>query len=289
MIYSTEKYDLTVYVKEDAEGKLYIHAITSCVVTNNESNEEVAGDKVDPTPGGNHVDYFYSQMIFSNDYLKNNGGEEPEDPGKIDDYTVLAISKNVKGDFADKTKYFEFKVKVSNPSTVKTTTDTYIAYVLEKDKDGNIFVATSAANTAEPIQTDTHSQKYILFTTDKELTINLKHGQWLAFIDLPVGAKFETTETGADKYLASYRLTLDGKETGPISALNMGDSLGLGGSKSIGEASNRADFLNEFKEISITGVFVDNLPYFSMIAIALFALVGFVAIKSRRREAEVEA
>ena len=279
MEYSTAVYDIEIWVENGANGKLYVSAIVAKIVVNDDYNkDEAVGDKVDPTPGGGEGTTFtHSQMVFTNVYLKNNGKDVPEEPEDFDKYTVLAISKQVTGSFADLSKLFEYSVTVTKPVTVTDTAVTYIAYVIDKD---NKIVTSTANIAAGSLQTDKNGNKYIEFKTGDPLTVFLTHGQRLAFTDLPVGSSFLTSETGDPDYTPSYILTLNGAAKPKVDG-TAGTTL-TSTEERIGEAANKADYTNAYKLVTPTGIAVDNLPYVVLIAFALMALIGSMVIRSRR-------
>ncbi len=269
--YSAASYEIAVYVM-DGENSRYVSAIAASITVKDAANEgSDLGDKVDPTPGGNpDVDGDYSKMIFTNTYLKNTGGTDPDD-------TVLAVSKEVTGNFANQSKYFQFNVRVNNPATVTNAATVYKAYVL----DGDGAVVTDTANAAtEYIRTDPVNGAYIEFTTAVEQTVHLKHGQRLSFTDLPVGARFAVTEAATVGYTPSYVLTVNG---GAGSAVNGTDNTALGFTNQyIGEAANGAAFTNTNRDITPTGIRADHLPYIVLIGVVVFGVMVFIAVKLRR-------
>ena len=274
MEYSKGVYKLTAYVRDGTSGP-ELYAIAATIVVNDDSNKTSAeGDKVDVSLGGDpNVTGDYSKMIFTNSYLKNNGGIDPAAD------SVLAISNAVTDGYGDKTKFFEFKVTVSNPETVTDITKTYKAYVMNANDD----VITSTDNVSAGYIKSSTKGDYIEFKTGTELTVNLKHGQRLSFTDMPVGSSFAVTESAALSYTPSYILTLNGN-TG--TAVNGEPSKPLSIAKQyIGEEANAAAFTNMFKNIIITGVSVDDLPYIVLIGAALLTLAGFITINIRKHRA----
>ena len=275
--YSEAEYTILVYVdnKEDGSG-VYVAAIAAKIAKNDASNEDSEeGEKVDPTPGGGPgSEYGHSYMIFTNKYLKNNGGIDPTTD------SVLDISKTVAGMSSDQTKYFEFSVTVSNPETVNDTDKTYKAYVV--DSKGNVVTPlTSNAGTAV-IKQDDQGRDYMEFKTGDPVTVNLKHDQKLSFIDLPVGSSFTVTEKATEDYTASYLLTIDGEKGAVVPNDSPNKALTIDKTY-IGEEANSADYTNTYKTVTPTGLAVDNLPFIVLIVLALAALFGYAAVKARRR------
>jgi hypothetical protein len=271
MTLSNAEYDLYVYVENGKDG-LYVYLVGALITVIDTEDGGKVGKKVDPTPDGDKtIDGDYSKMIFTNYYLKTT----TEEPDPFDEGAFF-ISKTVAEQFADESKYFEFKITVSSPA-IPTASNTYKAYVVD-DKDQ---VVTSDANFKGTLETDDFGN-YIEFTADTELEVYLKHGQKLVFVDMYVGGSFTVTETGNADYTPTCTLyaldfnnvVISGPANGPLTAPETGVA-------TLGEAANSAAFKNTYKSVTPTGISVDNLPYFIMIAMALLALTGFVFVKTR--------
>jgi hypothetical protein len=218
-------------------------------------------------------------MSFTNSYLKNNGGENPND-------TVLKVSKTVSGLSANTELYFPFAITVTAPETVDTTTQpTYKAYLM---KGTSVVSTIPAENIGSGAVVIPGTNDYFLFTAGTAMNVNLKHDQWLSFIDLPVGTSFEIIEGATPKYTPNCDLTLNGAasptsipgtENNPLTIpVLSADTL------YIGELENIAAFENVFGQTIPTGISVNDLPYIVLIGVAVAALVAFVAFKSRKRE-----
>ena len=258
MTYSPAVYTMRVYVDNGPNGP-YAKYVTAQVITK-DNNGQTQDAKVDPTPGEENSEGDYSQMIFTNTYLKNNGGiNPPTDPDKA----VFALSKAVSGLSADQTKPFTFSVTVNSPAVGVAAGATYKAY---------IFTGTTINPTP------------IIFTSGTlKNDITLTHGQKLVFIDLPVGSSFDVTEAAASDYTASCALRFNGQTTDlTLNAAKQGDPLGTG-SRFIGETENKADFTNAYKTVTPAGIGVDDLPYLVLIGVVLVALAAFGAVKLRKR------
>jgi len=300
--YSPAKYDIEFWVEKDTNGNLFVKYINAITVTDyvDEYYEGTeGGDKVEPKPGGNNpkeaatMKDNFSQVMFTNKYWKSDGGGE-KDPTK----TALEIVKAVAKVGAEKDKHFSFNVKVIQPDAIKAA-QTYMAYIL--DDKGNIKTITSD-NYSGIISHDTTANKhtYIQFTSDEMLTVNLKHGERLAFADLHVGSAVEVEEMAAGGYTATYQRTF----SIPFSQLPSAVTIAFTADKSginwgfpretgdpadkgphytkAGNNSNIATFINERTGVAPTGISVDNLPYIVLIAIGFIALVSFAAIKFHR-------
>lgn len=88
---------------------------------------------------------------------------------------TLNISKTVKGNLGDESKYFEFKVTLTGEKG-KTYLDSY--------------AVSGGSNAANP--------KTIKI--GEETTFLLKHGETISIANLPYGVKYSVTETPVDKY-----------------------------------------------------------------------------------------
>jgi len=293
MTYSGATYTLDVFVSEytNRPGEFYVSAIAA-VITSVDHDGQDEGDKVDPTPGGNTVTMTgYSDMTFTNTYWKHNGGTDPQDPN---DWT-LAVSKTVDGTYGNKGLYFDFAMKIAAPILVPHVPNApvYKAYVVEADPNnqGKYIVVTSSDNYAGTIGTDLS----ISFTSrDNAATMfKLKDSQYLVFINTPVGTYYEVTESASEFYKASVSIIYDGRTPVNYSNLNLNTALTIPNSSIltelhtdrlyVGEAENRANFINTRGEITPTGLNLNNLPFIAMIALAIASLVMFVAFRSRKR------
>jgi len=290
MAYSTGKYTLNVYVKQGTganAGSYYVYAL-GAVVAAVDNDEQAVGDKVDPTPGtGTGSDY--SEMVFTNIYVKTNGAEDPEDPDPTTAST-LSVSKAVEGDFADTTWYFDFSVTVAapslvyNPADLNATPPVYYAYIV----DGTTVVsaadlADANKNNATVAGTDTRGQAYISFTSGTANTIKLKNDQRLVFINTPVGTSYNVTEAGVIDFIATASFVYDGSVPTAVSAPGTQNTALTVANKLVGEGANSADFVNVRDVVTPMGVFLNNLPFYVLIAVAIGALIVFVVVKSRKR------
>jgi hypothetical protein len=267
MKFSGAKYDLYVYVENGEEG-LYVSLVGALIIVIDTEDGGKVGEKVDPTPGGDpEIDGDYSKMIFTNDYLKKTT-ENPD----TNDKGAFFISKTVSNQFADGSKYFKFSVTVTSPA-IPSASKTYKAYVIN-DKNQ---VVTSADNFKGTFAAD----GAIIFTAGAELDVYLKHGQKLVFVDMYIGGYFTVTEAANADYTPACKLTVNGIATDIPGSLGGALIAPETGVATLGEAANSAAFNNAYKQVTPTGISVDNLPYLIMIALALLALTGFVVVKTR--------
>jgi len=251
MNYSKAVYEIRVVVDTTADGKTYVaYIFATRKATDDEKN---ADEKVSTEPGNGATTY--SNLTFVNSYAKTNGGGTAN-PEK----TALDISKVVTGLGANQSKYFDFSVTVTKPK---------VAFENETPEYKGLIIGP-----------DTTPNSFITFKSGESKDIKLKHGQTLVFVDLPVGSSFTVKELAAAEYKAGYTLKLDGKTMEGKSNEEVNLDL-LISSQYIGEGANIAAFTNTRTGVTPTGIIVDNLPYITMIALAVLALMSYAAIRFR--------
>jgi hypothetical protein len=187
------------------------------------------GNKIDPTPGST-TSGTYSEMIFTNIYVKNQGGDHPESPDPANESSLMFI-KTVTGN--DTGQYFNFTARLDLPSIVladSTTSPSAYAtpagflavYILEggvtnslgeylydpTNQDfttGSTIVSDYAPNNIAGYNTYLNDEGavYMLVPVGETFTFALKAGQRLNFIDAPVGTSYSITEAATPSYIAS--------------------------------------------------------------------------------------
>ena len=252
--YSPAVYTLTVYVANSEDGEsTYVHSLGTLVTTTNPG--QPGGDKVDPTPGGYEEEYRFSQIMFINDYVRNQGPVNPINA------STLSISKTVTGDFGSHDLDFSFSISLEIPSIVPDIPEYYRAYI--RYADGTV------------------SDDYIEVSTSEATTFTLKHGQKLVFIDTPVGTSYRVTETGTQHYFPSLSVITNGVKV-DYEELKIGEAF-ISEQQFVGELANSADFTNRRDTVTPTGLNLSTLPFIILIALGLCALIAFIGIKMRKR------
>ena len=282
--YSTAEYELNIYVanRMPLDGTTYVYGI-GAIVIEQDNPGQVEGTKVDPTPDGG-VHFNYSQMTFTNDYVRTNAPDIPDDPDPVNEST-LVISKTVGGDLGDTTQYFDFELTLKAPVLVEDIPPFYKAYVVGI-VDGNEVVIqlpellNNVMDSSIAIANNT-GYDYINVSTTGPTAFKLKHEQRLVFVDTPVGTEYTVTEVDYTYYEQTVVVTTNGiaGETirqEPARPLETG-------TKFVGEAANIAAFTNTRSSVVPTGVNMNDLPFLGLIALPILALAGFIAAKSRRR------
>lgn len=170
---------------------------------------------------------------------------------KFEKKTNLVVKKNTVGDLADKTKAFTFNVTFTKPATY----------------DGSTFVSGN----------DT-------YTFGQEYTFTLADGGQKVFSNLPAGTRYVVTEVGsADGYAPSVTVVENGTQTVNKTAADA-DSLATaetGKTNLAGEGTNTVTFTNTYKDVPITGIIMNNLPFVILILAATAGIVGYLVIRRR--------
>lgn len=218
--YDTSSYTLRVYVINGTNG-LEVEKITA----------QGAKGKTD-------------KILFTNTYAKNNA--------------TLTIEKNTEGDYADKTRKFDFEITFTkSPMSDQTT-----------------FTGTIGAQSVE-------------YTAGQTKTFKLADGEKLVFNNLPVGTTYMVKELAAtDGYTPKVTVvenkttTVTNKTVQETEAL---DTLKENGKNNlVGENENKVTFTNTYKDVAVTGIVMNNLPFILLVAVAIVAFVSLAVIKRRR-------
>lgn len=187
-----------------------------------------------------------SEMKFTNTYRKD---------------ASLEITKVTTGDLADKTKDFKFTITIT-PSKTEKNPDSYTGKIGEEE-------VSVKANT--------------------ETTFWLHDGETLRFDSLPAGTRYVVTEAGKeDGYKPSVTVMENGTTTVTDKKASS-DAEGISSADTqetnlVGEDTNKVTFTNTYKEVPLTGIFMNNLPFVIVIGIAVLAL-GALAILKKQRSA----
>ena len=282
LVFSQAQYKLSVYVANGKDG-LYVAAIGAVVVAKDGEAGTPSGDKVDGRPGGDpEIEGDFSKIVFTNVYEKHTGSGDPKD-------YALAISKTVTSedgslyDFANREMYFDFMVTVTKSNANGNASQKYIAYIL----DENGKVVTSDKNYSGAILTDEDYGDYIEFSSGKMEKVKLKHGQWISFVDLEIGATYTVTELAKTNYIPGCLHTINGAD--PVTLQGVSGSSFSVTDTAVTAGDDRVDFINVQKMITPTGISLDDLPYLALIGVITLAMVGFIVLKSRRNSRETEA
>ena len=249
MEYSTKKYQMQVLAANNAAGtSVFVQSVTV-----GELNGGVLGAKVDE-----------DDFKFINKFGRIHN-VDPVNPGTNSD-SALAIEKKVSGAGGNMSEYFPFSLKLTDPATNPSglTIGTYKAMIVEGgaaiDPTPN-GISGAAADHSFTISQGT------------AFTFKLKHGQKLVVLNLPVGAKYEASETDSKGHTANITVKANGVAGSESATTNVPSTY-------IGEAANSALVRNDKVASTPTGILMNNLPYVILIAIAI---AGLAAAAGRKR------
>ncbi len=227
MTYDTSEWTLRIYVKNTKDGKLEVSNITATKAGDGNKQEKIAFDN------------------------------------KFEKTTSLTVEKQTNGDFADRTKKFDFTICFTKAPTV----------------DESI---TSFKNSA-----DNKVYQY-----GQEYTFSLKDDEVKVFDNLLAGTTYEVIEKGAkDNYVPSVKVQENGGEVKEVKLdkFHEADSLS---SKAIhndgklnlaGENKNYVTFTNTIDnvDVPVTGVMMNNIPYILLMVGVATGFAGYIVMKRR--------
>ena len=188
-----------------------------------------------------------SEMKFTNTYRKD---------------AALEITKVTTGELADKTKDFDFTITITPSKTETNQESSYTGKIGEED---------------------------VTVNANQPTTFQLHDGETLKFDSLPAGTRYVVTEEGEeDGYTPSVTVLENGTATVTDKEASS-DAEGISSANTqatnlVGEGENSVTFTNIYKEVPLTGIFMNNLPFVIVIGIAVLAL-GALAILKKQRSA----
>ncbi|MDQ0362169.1 DUF7601 domain-containing protein [Breznakia pachnodae] len=206
-----------------------------------------------------------STIPFSAVYRKIAGSENAT--ADANGYTSFSVGKTVTGDLGDVDQEFEFTLNFkSSPLHTATGTYTYIV------KEGSTVVSTDSFTLGGA-------------STTAQIVVDLKHGQEVVVKDVPTGTTFYGVETGFGSYTPAAVVTSNGSSATFDGTKGANMNISSDGTADyttlLGENANGATVTNDYKSTSITGIFLDNLPFIILIAVGV-AGFGFYAVNRKR-------
>lgn len=257
---SDAEYKLNIFVAQDTNSKLYIKGL-SIINTKNDAGTDTGNDaKVDGKPGsttGGTASNF-SGLKFVNEYVAKAGSVDPTDPDVPDPNKPASYAFKVTNNTESKgtqTGSFDYTMTVTKPSGIATTDNTYVYYVNGKQETG---------------------------TYGAEVTFTLPDTKSMMIKSCYAGSKVTVEQKGVANWTATAETTFNGvKDTQKLSAA-VGKNLKVA-DKTLGQKENKVDYKNVYKDIAVTGIIVNNFPFIIMIAIAVVAFAGIVAMNSKKR------
>lgn len=254
---SNAEYKLDIFVAQNTDGKLYIKGL-SIINTKNDAGTDTGNKtKVDGKPGsttGGTASNF-SGLKFVNEYAAKAGSVDPVVPNPNDPKSYAFKVTNNTESKGTQTGSFEYTMTVTKPSGITTVDNAYVYYV-----DGTK-------------QTGTYGTA-VKFT--------LPDAKSMMIQSCYAGSKVTVDQKGVANWTATAETTFNGvKDTQKLSAA-VGKNLQVA-NKTLGQKENKVEYKNIYKDIAVTGIIVNNFPFIIMIAIAVVALAGIVAMNSKKR------
>jgi len=274
MAYDQREWQLTFLVHNlpsPAQG-LYVAAIYMQRVN---SDGTLTSDKAGP-------------ITFENRFVRNHD-EDPYNP-----VSGFVISKQIVGDFADRTRNFEFAITLHTPSLVTTlpaittTPVTYRAYVIETSATGIRSNVTSASHIVSGVTLGgTTPNQYLVFTSGTTGYINLRHNQELVFVNTHVGTTYTAIELAAPNYIPTVSIVTGSQVTTLAATPPNTDNVELSTqTRTLGESANRADFTNTHLFTPPTGLEVGSFSLL-LIVVGIASLVLLLESLRRARKSVV--
>ena len=232
--YSTQEYTMRVYVKNKPDGSgLYIWGVTVIPTDDDGDNDK----KVDPTLTDSALG---NGFVFENTYVTT---------------TSILVSKAAVGEYADRTKEFEFTITFTLDDSVP------LQQTINYDK------------------ADINSSNQITMTQKTgSVEFKLKHGEKINFTGVPAGTAYEITEAGATGYTPKATVVKGGVSSTPSPGTS-GTEYTVANLLAV-QGTNSVAFTNTYGDISPTGFLIDNLPFILLIILVVGALALY--IRSRK-------
>lgn len=254
---SNAEYKLNIFVAQHTNGKLYIKGL-SIINTKNDSGTDTGNNtKVNGKPGtttGGTASNF-SGLKFVNEYVAKAGSVDPTvpDPNKPASY-AFKVTNNTESK-GTQIGSFNYTMTVTKPSGITTADNTYVYYVDGVQKTG---------------------------TYGSAVTFTLENAKSMMIKSCYAGSKVTVDQEGVANWTATAETTFNGvKDTQKLSAA-VGKNLKVA-DKTLGQKENKVDYTNIYKDIAVTGIIVNNFPFIIMIATAVVAFAGIVAMNSKKR------
>lgn len=258
-IASNAEYKLDIFVAQNTDGKLYIKGLSIINTKNDAGTDTDNNTKVDGKPGStiDGTASNFSGLKFVNEYVAKAGSVDPTDPvpNPNDPKSYAFKVTNNTESKGTQTGSFEYTMTVTKPAGITTADNTYVYYVDGKKQTGTYGTAV----------------KFTLPDT-KSMMIQSCYA----------GSKVTVDQKGVANWIATAETTFNGvKDTQKLSAA-VGKNLQVA-NKTLGQKENKVEYKNIYKDIAVTGIIVNNFPFIIMIAIAVVALAGIVAMNSKKR------
>lgn len=257
---SLAEYKLNIFVAQHTDGKLYIKGLSIINTKTDAGADNTDGTKVNGNPGTTTggIESNFSGLKFVNEYVAKAGSVDPTDPTVPDPNKPASYAFKVTNNTVSKgtqTGSFDYTMTVTKPSGIATTDNTYVYYVNGKEETG---------------------------TYGAEVTFTLPDTKSMMIKSCYAGSQVTVEQKGVANWTATAETTFNGvKDTQKLSAA-VGKNLKVA-NKTLGQKENKVEYKNIYKDIAVTGIIVNNFPFIIMIAIAVVAFAGIVAMNSKKR------
>ena len=258
---SKAEYKLNIFVAQDTNGKLYIKGLSIVNTKNDAGTANGDGTKVNGNPGTttDGIESNFSGLKFVNEYVAKAGSvvdptdpivPDPEDPSTY----AFKVTNNVVNK-KDQAGNFKYTMTVTNPAGITTADSSYVYFVNGEKKSGNYGEA---------------------------VTFTLPAGKNMMIRSCYAGSKVTVDQQGVANWTATAKTMFNGKADSSTLTAAVGKNLKVE-NKTLGQNENKVDYTNTYKDIAVTGIIVNNFPFIIMIAIAVVAFAGIVAMNSKKR------
>lgn len=176
----------------------------------------------------------------------------------------LLVSKQVTGNYGDKTKDFSIAIEVTLPANY-TTDSSDDFYTAPESFTATYKVVREGDNPAHT----THSNITLTKGDNGKYTgtLLLADGEQVEIDGLPVGSTYTLNETAVTGYDPSYAYASSATNNQTIGAT---------------KDAQTAVVTNKYTPTTPTGILMNALPYMVLIGIPVAALIGYVMIRSKR-------
>lgn len=258
---SGAEYKLNIFVAQDTNSKLYIKGLSIINTKNDAGTDTNNTTKVDGKPGSteNGAASNFSGLKFVNEYAAKAGSvvepTDPTEPNPEDPSTyAFKVTNNVVNK-KDQAGDFKYTMTVTKPAGITTADDSYVYFVNGAKVSGNYGEA---------------------------VTFTLPAGKNMMIRSCYAGSKVTVDQQGVANWTATAKTMFNGKADSSTLTAAVGKNLKVE-NKTLGQNENKVDYTNTYKDIAVTGIIVNNFPFIIMIAIAVVAFAGIVAMNSKKR------
>jgi len=285
MDYSLAEYQMIVYVENAVEADGVTVSTPVVTTVTNVGFRKVRNDNgTTPTLVAPEADDNVP-LVSGQAYPK----ASPDFVNELNPLVNFSVAKKVAGEFADTTKEFTFTPVFTRPETQKVKDET-----VDRTYTGYIYVdGVKAVSPERPVVVTFEKTKLESDT----LTFTLKHNESLRFniaphaddSGLPSGTTYTLVETGTLGYTASAEvwnnITTTSGETVP--GTGAGDDLEIaeapvGTDLTLGINTNASVWTNTYRDVTPTGILLNNLPFILLIVVSIGGFVGYIAHKRRK-------